>query len=238
MGNILPIASVERFEGDPESSLYSDPRLAVDEQDTLEGEPGWYNSTYFDEIYHARTGYEHLHHLQTYETTHPPLGKVFISWAIAIFGMTPFGWRFAGALAGVLMLPGMYLLGKLFAKRWWGGMAAALLMAFDLMHFTQTRIATIDSFAVLFIIWMMYFMFVWFFQDFFGKPFWKTLVPLSLSKGLEFDAVLVMDCDEAHYSQPGDRRLLYVACTRALHRLALFSERDYSPLIRREVSHA
>ena len=64
------------------------------------------------------------------------------------------------------------------------------------------------------------------------------LAPLSLSKGLEFDAVLVMDCDEAHYSQPGDRRLLYVACTRALHRLALFSERDYSPLIRREVSHA
>ena len=153
----------------------------LDEQDTLEGEPGWYNSTYFDEIYHARTGYEHLHHLQTYETTHPPLGKVFISWCIAIFGMTPFGWRFAGALAGVLMLPGMYLLGKLFVKRWWGGMAAALLMAFDLMHFTQTRIATIDSFAVLFIIWMMYFMFVWFFQDFFGKPFWKTLIPLGLS---------------------------------------------------------
>ena len=154
----------------------------IDEPDSMEGgDPGWYNSTYFDEIYHARTGYEHLHHLQPYETTHPPLGKVFISWAIAIFGMTPFGWRFAGALAGVLMLPGMYLLGKLFVKRWWGGMAAALFMAFDLMHFTQTRIATIDSFVVLFIIWMMYFMFRWFFQDFFHMPFWKTLVPLGLS---------------------------------------------------------
>ena len=154
----------------------------LDEQDTFEGGyPSWYNSTYFDEIYHARTGYEHLHKLQTYETTHPPLGKIFISWAIAVFGMTPFGWRFAGALAGVLMLPGMYMLGKLFVKRWWGGMAAALFMAFDLMHFTQTRIATIDSFAVLFIIWMMYFMFRWFFQDFFHMPFWKTLVPLGLS---------------------------------------------------------
>ncbi len=174
-GEICPAAIIANS-GDNETASNM-----LDEQDTLEGEPGWYNSTYFDEIYHARTGYEHLHHLQTYETTHPPLGKVFISWAIAIFGMTPFGWRFAGALAGVLMLPGMYLLGKLFAKRWWGGMAAALLMAFDLMHFTQTRIATIDSFAVLFIIWMMYFMFVWYFQDFFGKPFWKTLVPLGLS---------------------------------------------------------
>ena len=64
------------------------------------------------------------------------------------------------------------------------------------------------------------------------------LAPLSLSKGLEFDAVLVLDCDAAHYSQPGDKRLLYVACTRALHRLALFAEKEFSPLIRREVPHA
>lgn len=33
------------------------------------------NGTYFDEIYHARTGYEFLHGLPAYETTHPPLGK-------------------------------------------------------------------------------------------------------------------------------------------------------------------
>lgn len=64
------------------------------------------------------------------------------------------------------------------------------------------------------------------------------LAPLSLSKGLEFDAVLVLDCDAAHYSQPGDKRLLYVACTRALHRLALFAGKEFSPLIRREVPHA
>ena len=157
----------------------------MDEQDTLEGEPGWYNSTYFDEIYHARTGYEHLHGLRTYETSHPPLGKVLISWAIAIFGMNPFGWRFAGALAGVLMLPGMYLLGKLLSKNKWGGLFAMLMMAFDLMHFTQTRIATIDSFVVLFIIWAVYFMLYWFRMDFFAKPFWKTLIPLGLS-GLFF----------------------------------------------------
>jgi len=152
-----------------------------DETDTLEGEPGWYNSTYFDEIYHARTAYEHLKGLYPYETTHPPLGKVLMSWCVAIFGMTPFGWRFAGALAGVLMLPGMYLLGRLLIKKRWGGLGAMLFMALDLMHFTQTRIATIDSFVVLFIIWMVYFMLRWFFQDFFEKPFLKTLIPLALS---------------------------------------------------------
>ncbi|MBR1584173.1 MAG: glycosyltransferase family 39 protein [Clostridia bacterium] len=153
----------------------------VDEPDTLDGEPGWYNSTYFDEIYHARTAYEHLHGLPVYETTHPPLGKVLMSFAIAIFGMTPFGWRFAGALAGVLMLPGMYLMGKLLIKKKWGGPAAMLLMAFDLMHFTQTRIATIDSFVVLFIIWSVYCMLRWFLLDYFHTDFKKTLIPLGLS---------------------------------------------------------
>ncbi|MBR4539833.1 MAG: glycosyltransferase family 39 protein [Clostridia bacterium] len=154
----------------------------ADEPDSMEGDyPSWYNSTYFDEIYHARTAYEHLHQMQPYEYTHPPLGKVMMSWAIAIFGMTPFGWRFAGALAGVLMLPGMYLLGKLLIKRSWGGMACCALLALDLMHFTQTRIATIDSFVVLWIIWMVYFMLVWFFQEPFRKPLWKALIPLVLS---------------------------------------------------------
>ena len=159
----------------------SDAAALCDEPDTLEGEPGWYNSAYFDEIYHARTAYEHLHGLYPYETTHPPLGKVMMSWCVAIFGMVPFGWRFAGALAGVLMLPGMYMLGKLLTRRKWGGAAAMLLMAFDLMHFTQTRIATIDSFVVLFIIWMTYFMLRWFFLRFFETPLPRSLLLLCLS---------------------------------------------------------
>ncbi len=157
-------------------------RYLTDEPDSMEGDyPSWYNSTYFDEIYHARTAYEHLHRMQPYEYTHPPLGKVMMSWAIAVFGMTPFGWRFAGALAGVLMLPGMYLLGRLLIKRSWGGAACSALLALDLMHFTQTRIATIDSFVVLWIIWMVYFMLRWFFQEPFRAPLWRSLVPLALS---------------------------------------------------------
>ena len=58
--------------------MYSEPEALIDEPDTLEGEPGWYNSTYFDEIYHARTAYEHLQGTRPYETTHPPLGKLLI----------------------------------------------------------------------------------------------------------------------------------------------------------------
>lgn len=163
----------------------------IDEQSTMAGEPDWFNSTYFDEIYHARTAYEHMNAMRgtepnaTYEISHPPLGKVLMSFSVMIFGMTPFGWRFAGAIAGVLMLPGMYLLGRLITKRRIGAITAALLMAFDCMHFTQTRIATIDSFVTLFIIWAYYFMFRYALMDYYRTSFVKTLRPLA-SSGLFF----------------------------------------------------
>ncbi len=129
-----------------------EPANLLDEQDTLQGEPGWFNSMYFDEIYHGRTAYEHLHGQAPYETTHPPLGKLIMAVGVAIFGMTPFGWRFAGTLIGVLMLPALYLFAKQLFKRRDLATFSMLLFAFDLMHFTQTRIATIDSFPVFFIL--------------------------------------------------------------------------------------
>ena len=52
------------------------------------------NGTMFDEVYHGRTGYEFVHGLPTYETTHPQFGKCLIALGIKMFGMTPFGWRF------------------------------------------------------------------------------------------------------------------------------------------------
>ena len=43
-----------------------------------------------------------------------------------------------------------------------------------------------------------------------------------MSKGLEFDAVIICDADSQTYHDKEDKNLLYVACTRALHRLSLF----------------
>lgn len=159
----------------------NDPALLTDEQDSLEGEPSWYNGTYFDEVYHARTGYEHLHGIRPYETTHPPLGKLMMSACIAIFGMTPFGWRFAGALVGVLMLPVMYILGvQLTGKRKYAFLAM-LLLALDGMHFAQTRIATIDSFPVFFIMTSYMFMIRYIKMNVYEHKLSKTLIPLALS---------------------------------------------------------
>ncbi len=152
-GNVLPISLTEHNNANEEMLTEAKPASnLINEQDTYVGAPSWYNGMYFDEIYHARTAYEHLHGQAPYETTHPPLGKLMMSASIAIFGMTPFGWRFAGALIGVLMLPAMYLLGIQLFKRRDLASVAMIAMSLDLMHFTQTRIATIDSFPVFFII--------------------------------------------------------------------------------------
>lgn len=47
------------------------------------------------------------------------------------------------------------------------------------------------------------------------------IIPSYLAKGLEFDAVLVASIEDKDYL-PGDRRLLYTVCTRALHELYLY----------------
>ena len=57
------------------------------------------------------------------------------------------------------------------------------------------------------------------------------IIPVYMSKGLEFDAVLICDADSKNYHDEDDKNLLYVACTRALHRLGLFCEKEISPLV-------
>lgn len=57
------------------------------------------------------------------------------------------------------------------------------------------------------------------------------IMPIYLSKGLEFDAVLICDADSKHYNTEDDKKLLYIASTRALHRLNLFYTGEISPLL-------
>ncbi|PGO19498.1 DNA helicase UvrD [Bacillus cereus] len=60
-----------------------------------------------------------------------------------------------------------------------------------------------------------------------------SVVPVYLAKGLEFDAVLLIDVDEEHYKNTKhDAKLLYVGCTRSLHDLWIFYSGEASPLIK------
>jgi len=136
-----------------------------DEKSLVPAQPTYKNSFYFDEVYHGRTAYEFIHGLSIYEWTHPPLGKLIIAVGVLLFGPTPFGFRCMGTLFGVLMLPLMYL----FAKRMFRSSNIALvcmtLLALDFMHFTQTRIATVDSYLVFFLLASFYFMYRYLTED-------------------------------------------------------------------------
>lgn len=155
-----------------------------DEQDVIPDRATFYHEAYFDEIYHARTAYEHVLVMDPYEISHPPLGKLIISIGIHLFGMTPFGWRFMGALSGALMVGLMFLLLKNMFGRRTVALCGTAMLAFNFMLFTQTRIATIDTYAALFILLAFWFMYRYISLDY-ETPFHKTLPALAVS-GLFF----------------------------------------------------
>ena len=59
------------------------------------------------------------------------------------------------------------------------------------------------------------------------------IIPVYMSKGLEFDAVLICDADSKTYCHEDDKNLLYVAATRALHHLDLFCTGEPSTFLKR-----
>ena len=177
-GELLPATIAGRAGEYPDYA--ESPEKLIDEQHCVPQSPSYYNGTYFDEIYHARTAYEMREGMSIYEWTHPPLGKYLMSFGVALFGMTPFGWRFMGALAGVLMLPLMYLLARQLTRSAKLSFVAMCLMALDSMHFTQTRIATIDSYAVFWIMLMYLFMIRYVQMDWSKVSLKRSFIPLGL----------------------------------------------------------
>ena len=173
----------------------------LDEQKKVALNHSYLDDMYFDEIYHARTAYEIVQNdnlclsegreaaardgYTIYEWTHPSLGKLLIAVGIRIFGMTPFGWRFSGTFFGVLILAVLYVFAKRIFKRTDYAFVTAGLFAADCMHFAQTRIATIDTYALFFTLLMILFMGDYIAEDFEKRPYWKKLALLGLS-GLMF----------------------------------------------------
>ena len=174
----VPIREIGIFSDGNLLAISSVPSELTDEQELTVPQRTYQNSTYFDEIYHARTAYEFIHKLPVYEWTHPPLGKFFISLGIRTFGMNPFGWRFAGVLFGILMIPVFYLFSKAILKKTWRCTLCTLWFAFDFMHYVQTRISTIDCFVTFFILLQTYLMYLYCTKSFYDMPFKKTLKPL------------------------------------------------------------
>jgi dolichyl-phosphate-mannose-protein mannosyltransferase len=83
---------------------------------------------------------------------HPEVAKWLIGAGEQLFGLDPFGWRFASAVAGTLMvLVVVRLVRRLTGSTLLGGVAGVLL-CFDGLQFTLSRLALVDIFVALFLL--------------------------------------------------------------------------------------
>lgn len=58
-----------------------------------------------------------------------------------------------------------------------------------------------------------------------------SIIPSYLAKGVEFDAVLVLDASAERYAHEHERKLFYTACTRAMHTLMLLYKGEATPFL-------
>lgn len=111
----------------------------------------------FDEIYYARDACWYVYASPSVcgissETTmvHPPMSKWLIAIGIRIFGYDSYGWRIAGAVAGIVTIALLYLLARKILGSTLGATIAAGLLGIDFMHFVQSRTSMLDVFIPMF----------------------------------------------------------------------------------------
>jgi dolichyl-phosphate-mannose--protein O-mannosyl transferase len=77
---------------------------------------------------------------------HPPLGKIFIAVGEWLFGLTPFGWRFAAAVIGSVSILMLARITRRMTRSTLLGCVAGLLMALDGLELVMSRTALLDIF--------------------------------------------------------------------------------------------
>ncbi|MFD0470059.1 dolichyl-phosphate-mannose--protein mannosyltransferase [Nonomuraea thailandensis] len=83
---------------------------------------------------------------------HPPLGKWMIGAGEWLFGMDPFGWRFAAALAGTLSILVLARVARRMTRSTLLGCLAGLLLALDGLHLVLSRTALLDVFLMFWVL--------------------------------------------------------------------------------------
>src|SRR5437868_1456542 len=83
---------------------------------------------------------------------HPPLGKWMIAAGEWLFGMNPFGWRFAAALVGTLSVLIIARVARRMTRSTLLGCLAGLLLALDGLEFVLSRTALLDIFVMFWVL--------------------------------------------------------------------------------------
>jgi dolichyl-phosphate-mannose-protein mannosyltransferase len=83
---------------------------------------------------------------------HPPLGKVMIAGGEWLFGLHPFGWRFAVAVAGSVSILMIARIARRMTRSTLLGCIAGLLLALEGLEFVMSRTALLDIFVMFWIL--------------------------------------------------------------------------------------
>jgi dolichyl-phosphate-mannose-protein mannosyltransferase len=83
---------------------------------------------------------------------HPPLGKMLIAVGEWLFGLTPFGWRFAVAVAGSLAILMTARIARRMTRSTLLGCIAGFLLALDGLEFVLSRTAILDIFVMFWVL--------------------------------------------------------------------------------------
>ncbi len=83
---------------------------------------------------------------------HPPLGKIFIAGGEWLFGLTPFGWRFAVAVVGSLAILMTARIARRMTRSTLLGCVAGLLLALDGLELVMSRTALLDIFVMFWVL--------------------------------------------------------------------------------------
>src|SRR5215831_17216018 len=83
---------------------------------------------------------------------HPPFGKILIAGGEWVFGLTPFGWRFAVAVAGSLSVLMVARVARRMTRSTLLGCVAGLLLALDGLEFVMSRTALLDIFVMFWVL--------------------------------------------------------------------------------------
>lgn len=133
------------------------------------------NTIVFDETYYAKDGWSLLQ--KGYEAdwasnandaltrgdtsgltdtasfiVHPPVGKWLIGLGEAAFGMNSFGWRIAAVVFGALLVIATIRLARRLSRSLLVGAMAGIMLTFDGLAFTMSRIALLDIFQATFLV--------------------------------------------------------------------------------------
>ena len=122
------------------------------------GSPTDAGTPVFDEKHYAPQAWQVLHNHGVEDNpgfglvVHPPVGKQLIAVGEAIFGYNGVGWRFTGAVLGVVLVALVMRIVRRISRSTLVGAIAGLLLICDGVSFVTARTALLDGFLTFFVV--------------------------------------------------------------------------------------